>query len=310
MDRKITAFLAVARLGNLTLAADRIGLTQPALTKTIRRLEAELGAKLFVRTARGMALTDLGELFMGHARAIESHWMQAREEADARTSGEITDLRIAAGSAYHMRIVPLLIRALSAEFPETRFQVDVDVAATSLPRLTSGELHLLLGAFVHEVPEGFVTEKLLDVVSWPICWRDDPLASLDRVPPDALRDRRWVIYRRDTLMRERLTEYCLRFRMPSPQVIIEVDALASTFLAVAGTPYLTAAPMTIAPLAELAGLKVVPVDPPLWNFPSGAWMRRATAEYPIIRRALEILRELCSDHSFWLSSSPGEVISR
>lgn len=304
MDRKIVAFLAVARLGNLTAAADQIGLTQPALTKTIRRLETELGARLFDRSARGMTLTDVGTLFMGHARGIESHWGQAIEAAHARSGGDLADLRIAAGGAYHPRIVPLLIRLLTAEYPETRFQVDMEVAGASLPRLQSGELHLLLGAFAQEVPEGLVIEKLLDVTSSAICCRNDPLAKLDRVPPEALRDRRWVIYRRDVLMRERLTEYFLRYQLPPPRVIIEVDALASTLMMVSGTPYLTAAPLTVVPMAELTGLKVLPLDVPLWSFPSGAWMRRATAEYPIMRRALEILRELCASHSAGLSPKP------
>ena len=310
MDRKLTAFLAVARVGNLTLAADRIGLTQPALTKTIRRLESELGARLFDRSARGMVLTDVGELFMRHARAIEGHWGQAREEAHARSGGEPGELRIAAGSAYHLRIVPLLIRQLSTEFPETRFRLDVDVAGASVPRLLSGDLHLLLGAFVQEVPEGLVTEKLLDVVSAAICCLGDPLARLDRVPPEALRDRRWVIYGRDTLMRERLTEYFLRFQMPLPRMVIEVDALASTLLAVSGTPYLTAAPTTIGAMAAASGLKVLPMEYPLWSFPSGAWMRRSTVEYPILRRALAILRELCAGYSPGLSAERSEVISR
>lgn len=310
MDRELTAFLAVARVGNLTAAADRIGLTQPALTKTIRRLEAELGTQLFERSARGMLLTEAGELFLRHARAIETHWQQAREEAHARSGAELAEFRIAAGSAYHLRIVPLLIRELSAEFPETLFRVDVDVAGTSVPRLLAGELHLLLGAFVQEVPEGLVTEKLLDVVSSAICCRNDPLARLDAVPPEALRDRRWVIYGRDLLVRERLTEYYLRFRMPLPRTVIEVDALASTLLAVSGTPYLTAAPTTIAPLAEASGVKVLPMEVPLWSFPSGAWMRRSTTEYPILRRALESLRALCGDHSPKLSPAQGEVISR
>ena len=168
-----------------------------------------------------MVLTDVGELFMRHARAIESHWGQAREEAHARSGGELEELRIAAGvglpPAHRRRC---LIRQLSTEFPETRFRLDVDVAGASVPRLLSGELHLLLGAFVQEVPEGLVTEKLLDVVNAArSAASSDPLARLDRVPPEALRDRRWVIYRRDTLMRERLTEYFLRFQMPLPRMV-------------------------------------------------------------------------------------------
>lgn len=309
MDRNLTAFLAVARTGNLTLAADRIGLTQPALTKTIRRLETEIGARLFARSTRGMVLTDVGELFLRHARAIESHWGQAREEAHARSGGELAEFRIAAGSAYHLRIVPLLIRELSTEFPDTLFRVDVDVAGANVPRLLTGEIHLLLGAFVQEIPEGLVTEKLLDVESSAICCRNDPLARLERVPPGALRDRRWVIYGRDSLMRERLTEYHLRFQMPLPRMVIEVDALASTLLAVSGTPYLTAAPTTIAPMAEVSGVKVLPLEVPLWSFPSGAWMRRSTVEYPILQRTLDILRRLCAVHSTRLSRERAEVIS-
>ena len=57
MDRNLRAFLAVAQAGNLTAAADSIGLTQPALTKTIRRLEQDFQAKLFDRSAKGMGLT-------------------------------------------------------------------------------------------------------------------------------------------------------------------------------------------------------------------------------------------------------------
>ena len=49
---------------------------------------------------------------------------------------------------------------------------------------------------------------------------------------------------------------------------------------------------------------------PLWSFPSGAWMRRSTVEYPILRRALEILRELCADAFRGVIGERGEVISR
>lgn len=306
MDRRLHAFLAVARTGNLTAAADLIGLTQPALTKTIRRLEGDVGATLFSRSARGMRLTEVGELFLSHAQAIETHWEQAREGVHARSGGGLAEFHIASGPAYHMRIAPLLVRQLAREFPETRFIVDFDVAGTMLPRLIDGEIHLLLGAFIHEVPEGIVIDKLLDVVTGVMCCRRDPLATLDRVPPEALRDRRWVIYKRDLSVRQRLVNYCLRFQLPPPQVLMEVDALASSLMIVSGTPYLTAGPTTIAPLAEEAGLVVLPLEMPLWTFPSGAWTRRSTREYPILRRALEILRRLVAspDHSPGLSPEP------
>jgi DNA-binding transcriptional LysR family regulator len=301
MDRKLVAFLAVARIGNLTAAAGAIGLTQPALTKTIRRLEQEVGAPLFVRSSRGMLLSEMGELFLGHARAIETHWAQAKEEAHARAGGMLSEFSIASGAAYHTRLVPLLLRRLALEFPETRFVMDFDVAGSALPKLLSGEVHLLLGAFVQEVPDGLVTEKLLDVMSTAICSRDDPLARLSRVTAGDMRGRRWVLYRRDTFMRDRLAEYFVRHRISAPQVVAEVDSLAVTMMLVAGTPYLTAAPTTITGMADMAGLALLRLDAPLWTFPSGAWMRRATLEYPILQRSLAILRDLVRTHSAELS---------
>ena len=282
MDRNLTAFLAVARAGNLTVAADRIGLTQPALTKTIRRLEGELGARLFDRSARGMAPDRRRATFMRHARAIETHWGRpARRPTPARAA---TSPSCASPPARPITCAssPRLIRALSIEFPETRFLLDVDVAAASVPRLSDRRAAPARSAPSCRGPgrarhreaarRGLAGRSAAATIRSPV---------LDRVPPEALRDRRWVIYRRDTLMRERLTEYFLRFRMPLPRIVVEVDALASTFLAVAGTPYLTAAPTTIRPDGRGSpASRSSRSTPPLWSFPSGAWMRRSTAEYP------------------------------
>ena len=83
-------------------------------------------------------------------------------------------------------------------------------------------------------------------------------------------------------------------------VVVEIDAMASGMVLARGTDLLIAAPTTVKPMAEEAGLVVLPLEVPLWHFPSGAWMRRSTREYPILRRALQILRESCGlppDHS-------------
>lgn len=290
MDRNLRAFLAVVRHGNLTAAADAIGLTQPALTKSIRRLEDSVGAPLFERSTKGMILNDTGLIFLERARAIETHWSQAREEIDAQSDGHLRDFRIAAGAAYHMRIAPLLVRQLAAEFPQTRLSLDFDVAGAMLPLLQNGEIHLLLGAFVHETPEGLMNEKLTEVVTGVICCRHNPLARLDSVPPAALDGRKWLIYKRDTFMYQRLAAYCLQHQLSPPQVAVEIDAMASGMVVARGTDLLIAAPTTLLPMAQEAGMVLLPLQEPLWQFPSGAWMRRSTRGYPILRRSLEILR--------------------
>ncbi|MFI9814265.1 LysR family transcriptional regulator [Saccharothrix variisporea] len=68
--RLVRAFLAVAKEGNLTRAAERLYVSQPALTKQIRRLETDLGVRLFSRSRTGMALTEAGQTLADSAQAL------------------------------------------------------------------------------------------------------------------------------------------------------------------------------------------------------------------------------------------------
>jgi DNA-binding transcriptional LysR family regulator len=67
---QIRTFVAVAEEGNVTRAARRLGLSQPPVTRQVRDLEAELGAPLFERTARGVRLLPAGDVFLAHARRV------------------------------------------------------------------------------------------------------------------------------------------------------------------------------------------------------------------------------------------------
>ena len=69
---QVQAFLEVARTGNVSRAAEGLYVTQPALTARIQALEKELGEALFVRTGRGVRLTDAGRVFLPCAEPISS----------------------------------------------------------------------------------------------------------------------------------------------------------------------------------------------------------------------------------------------
>ncbi|WEX08675.1 LysR family transcriptional regulator [Chelativorans sp. AA-79] len=297
MDRNLRAFLAVAREGNLTSAADKIGLTQPALTKTIRRLEQECGSILFERTARGMLLTTAGKMLLERSRAIEMHYQQAHEEIRLLNRGALREFRIAAGSAYHAAIAPDLVKRLSTEFPATRFVLAFEVAGNALPKLVDGDLDLLLGAFLSVPTEGIETHPLLKVEITAYACRKSALANSGRVTATDLGGREWVIYQRDTLMTGRLRSFCADHILPEPRIVMEIDSLLASFRVVSGTEYLTAASTLVRELAEDEGLVMLRLEAPIWRFASGAWFRSSLRNYSIMQRALEILKELTAPYT-------------
>src|SRR5580693_8146061 len=82
--RHLRYFVAIAEEGSFTRAAERLWVAQPGLSTQIRRLEAELGVKLFERHPRGIELTEAGHLFLGRARAA-----LAAAEAAAATGRDL-----------------------------------------------------------------------------------------------------------------------------------------------------------------------------------------------------------------------------
>lgn len=296
VDRNLRAFLAVARLGNLTAAADQIGLTQPALTKTIRRLEIEFGARLFERTTKGMILSRAGKLLLEHSEMIEMHYRQGKEEIALLEAGVLDEFRIAAGVAYHVAIAPDLVKQLSIEFPRTRFVLHFQVASHAIPRLFAGELEMVLGSLDHLPMEGVETVPILNVVMAVYVCKESALGKAEKVQPSDLAHRKWVIYQRDPVMMSRLTAYAAQNRLPEPEIVMEIDSLLASFRAVRGTDYLTTAAEVVRPSAEEEGLKLLTLDNSIWQFDSGACYRRSLRDYPIMRRALTILQELAAEH--------------
>src|SRR5690606_10768244 len=92
--RLLRSFAAVAEEGNLTRAAGRLFVSQPALTKQIRQLETLLGARLFTRSRTGMALTEAGRALAARVPALLEAWDLASREARSAAAAAARVLRV------------------------------------------------------------------------------------------------------------------------------------------------------------------------------------------------------------------------
>ncbi|MEJ6785086.1 LysR substrate-binding domain-containing protein [Aminobacter sp. Piv2-1] len=147
----LRTFLAVAESGNFTRAAEAVGRTQSAISMQIKRLEEVIGGELFVRGARGVALTRLGGDLVGNARRIVDLLDETASTMRVPQLGG--PVRIGLPEEYGQ---PILSRALGA-FAKRHAQVEVTVrfgySAAQMAALAAGELDLAV-VFEWQAPSG------------------------------------------------------------------------------------------------------------------------------------------------------------
>jgi len=119
----IELFCLAAELGGFTLAANAAGVTPAAVSRSVARLEARLGVRLFVRTTRQIRLTDSGKRYFEQCRQALSQLVDAEREATGQQTTPAGVLRISMPTPYgHYRALPLL-PAFRARYPEVRVEV-------------------------------------------------------------------------------------------------------------------------------------------------------------------------------------------
>src|SRR2546423_14761900 len=107
---QLEAFSEVARLGNVSRAAETLSVTQPALTARLQGLEGDLGVDLFVRGARGMTLTDAGRALLPHAQRVLAQVVEGRKAVQELQSGKVGELLIGAAPAVSTYFLPGVLK--------------------------------------------------------------------------------------------------------------------------------------------------------------------------------------------------------
>jgi len=143
--RHLQCFLETARLRHVGRAADRLCVTQPAVSKTIRELEEILAVQLFERSGRGLALTSVGRLFQEYAQTGVTSLEQAIDSvALGRVPGG-TVLRVGALPTVAARLIPHAVEQLLSDRPDILVQLLAGHNRYLYERLRSQELDIVVG---------------------------------------------------------------------------------------------------------------------------------------------------------------------
>ncbi len=133
-------FYYVAKYENITKAAVAIGSSQPNVTRIMKLLESQLGCSLFMRGARGISLTQRGELLYSHVETAYRHLLQAQEEIGRQGSPACGTVEIGATeAALHLFLLEALY-AFRAAYPEIKIKIHNHSTLETMKLLVSGKL--------------------------------------------------------------------------------------------------------------------------------------------------------------------------
>ena len=121
--RHLRYFVAVAEMENVSRAALKLHVSQPALSRQIRDLEDEIGFSLLERTAKSVRLTDAGRAFLDNARALLQNADEAVTKARAVASAEPTELHVGYSPTPTAEILPKILRAFQRAMPNVHVKL-------------------------------------------------------------------------------------------------------------------------------------------------------------------------------------------
>jgi DNA-binding transcriptional LysR family regulator len=190
--RQLRAFLAVARRGSFTRAAEDVALSQSAVSLSVRQLEDELGLKLLDRTTRQVQLTAIGSTLVATGSRLI-------DELDA-TLRELRDIGEQHRGRVVMACVPAVARSLmpkcvvycATKWPSISLSIDDSAASEVIRKVARGEVEF--GIASGEIASaGLLVQPLMDDPFRLVCRRDDPLAAKHSLRWTQLTGRRLVM---------------------------------------------------------------------------------------------------------------------
>ena len=158
--QNLNAFLQVAETGSFSLAAERLHITQPAVSKRVALLEEQLGAGLFDRIGRNISLTEAGAALLPHAKAVERE-LQAAARSVRDLAGEVTgELRLATSHHIGLHRLPPVLSSFSRDYPEVHIDIDFMDSEQAYDLIMQGKAELAVVTLAPQVESSIIAEAV------------------------------------------------------------------------------------------------------------------------------------------------------
>ena len=179
-NQNLKAFITVAECDSFSIAADRLYLTQSAISKRIAQLEQQIGKKLFDRIARQVSLTEAGTALLPRAQRILTEYesaLQAINDLSGEASGV---LRLAISHHLGLHRLPPILKQFAQQFPNVSLDIEFTDSEKAYEQVLQGETEVAVITLALESHNSINSRKIWDDPLQFICANDHPLAKLDQ----------------------------------------------------------------------------------------------------------------------------------
>ena len=145
----LRTFVAICDFGSFTKAAREVNLTQSAVSLHVKRLEDQVGSRLIVRGARGVRLTEQGQVLLSYARRILALYKEAEQRLGRATGGLI---RIGVPEYFDLHTLSSLLAQFSGRYPAVKIQFELGLGPDIPALVDEGELNVAIVS--NEIREG------------------------------------------------------------------------------------------------------------------------------------------------------------
>jgi DNA-binding transcriptional LysR family regulator len=291
--RDIEYFAVIAEHGHLGRAAETLGLSQPALSKSLRRLEEALRVKLVKRTAKGVELTPEGSVLVLRVRELRLSLQSIGREITEVKEGRIGHVRLGVGFPGSEEFLSAAFAMLLEDAPHTRLMVSVSDNDVMIPALRNGELDLIVNYYLGTVApiEGLVFEHLYDDENVVCASVKHRLAIQEQVTLAELAKERWALTDPALALHRRLHEKFRDDGLGPPNIALEARSAALRLRTVASSHLLDWTSRKVVEQSALASeVKILPIEELTWRRPVGLIYRRENYLPPAVSRFIEILK--------------------
>lgn len=239
-------FLAIVECGSFSRAAERLGKSQQALSRSMQALEEALGVRLLDRNPRAATPTAFGRLLLPYARNIDAEARGFRDALEAMRRAEPGRVRLGASPVAAARLVTEAVLRLTAVRPELRIAVLDGTQQTLSADLLAGELDLFVAVDNYEeVAPGLVSEVLAHDEYRIVAAANHPLAGECGVPAARLREFGWILGRRLGEIEQAWRAAFEQEGLPAPQPAVETTSMEFTRNALQSSRHLTVLPVQL-----------------------------------------------------------------